>query len=334
MSFNLNRNRITMRKLLLPVMALVLAISCKKDNDPSENLISPADGAAVATSIAVTNGEKQTGTMPAGTALVLEAPSPQTVKTIAGKYIVIKPVLQSGTATGYHLQVKGATGYFKINISGGSSTKIIIQLPANIQTGVFKIAYNAFDAGNNVSNTVELSIQIEELAGEGFAGTWKNTGQKLNATTWDYNVYDLKTGYSYSFNCINNKIGSLHVSQDPYPTVFTPLHKMQLIKNEIIFQAGYTLHQEYKQEAYSIDYGLSTCDNVLYKREPPTDIVYTRNNGWTYNASTKKLSFLYNYELPGADPTFSEEFEVLEKSATKLIVKSIDYGYTWEYTKQ
>ncbi len=94
--------------------------------------------------------------------------------------------------------------------------------------------------------------------------------------------------------------------------------------------------QDYRDNSYLLNFGASTCNSLAYDPDPTGNIYIQGPNAWNYNASTSTISMLYKYDTPGAEiwPTYSEELEVTEISATKMIVKHKDYGYTWEYSKQ
>ncbi len=329
---------IPMRKILFPMMALLFVASCSKDKGDADKGIDPGDAATVAASITVMNSEKKDGNMPpaannTGSIVLFD---PQKIITLAGKYAVIEPSVQTGTPTGFNVQVKGASGYFKITTTT-SSKYIAIQLPENIKPGSFKVVFNAFDASNNVSNTVEAVIEvIEKLGGAGseiLTGTWKLTGELKSNGVWDYNVYDLKPEARYYINCINGKLGSLHVSTDPYPTVWASIWKFQLKKNEMVFQQNGTMQQDYQKDAYMIDYGLSTCSDIVYSRNLPTDNYWNQSSGFIYNAATKRLSFISNYET-SLKPTYLNEYEILELSGSKMIIRYVGLTGAMEFSKQ
>ena len=327
-----------MRKIVFPVIALLVAVSCSKNNDNADNGIDPGDATTVAASITVMNSEKKDGNMPpaANNTGSIVISDPQKIITLPGKYAVIEPSVQTGTPTGFNVQVKGASGYFKITTTT-SSKYIAIQLPENMKPGSFKVVFNAFDANNNVSNTVEAVIEVIEKPGgagsEIFTGTWKLTGMLNSNGAWDYNVYDLKPEARYYINCINGKLGSLHVSMDPYPTVYASIWKFQLKKNEMVFQQNGTMQQDYQKDAYMIDYALSTCSDIVYSRNIATDNYWSQNYGVIYNASAKRLYFLFNYET-SQKPTYFQEYEVLELSAAKMVIKTAGVTDTMEFSKQ
>lgn len=329
---------IRMKKILFPMIALLIVASCSKNGDDTDKGIDPKDATTVAASVTVTNSEKKDGNMPPAAnntgSIVLY--DPQKIITLAGKYAVIEPSVQTGTPTGFNLQVKGASGYFKINTTA-SSKYIAVQLPENIKPGSFTVRFNAFDANNNVSNTVEAVIEvIEKLGGTGseiFTGTWKLSGELKSNGVWDYNVYNLKPDPSYYINCINGKLGSLHVSTDPYPTVWASIWQFQLKKNEMVFQQNGTMQQDYQKDAYMIDYGQSTCSNIVYSRNIPTDNYWNQNYSFIYNASTKRMTLIFNYET-SQKPTYFQEHEILELSASKMIIKEIGAIDAKEFTKQ
>ena len=328
-----------MKKILFPMIAFLFVASCSKDKDNADKGIDPGDATTVAASITVKNSEKQTGNMPQpGSNFILGIGGAvgKSVKTIAGKYAVLEPYTQGGTATGYYVQVKGSSGHFKVTASAGN---IVIQLPENINTGKFTVSVIAFDANNNLSNTAEAIIEIVKLGGTGsenFTGTWKLTGKQKSNGSWDHDIYGQKNGTAYTYQCHNDKIVPYSNMNPQLETIYIAVQQTDLKKAELVFEQAGTIKKTYQEDNYMLNFGTSSCHNLLYNFDASGGVNYTLTLGLVYNATTKKMIFLYYYDAPGtpAWATYSEEFEVLEFSATKMIIKYTDYGYAYEYTRQ
>ncbi len=216
-----------MNKILFSLMLLFAVVACKKDDADQDKSIKPSDAQRVAASITVRNSENQAGNLPAPGATITLFPFTAPIKTIAGKYAVIIPGFQAGSATGYFLQVKGASGYFKVNATV-SSGHIIIQLPENIETGSFTISVSAFDANNNASNIVDAVIEVVTPGGTGgdvFTGTWKLSGKlKINGN-WDRNLYERRDGNLTVYHCFNDRLQPYSNMNAQLPTVYVAVQQ-------------------------------------------------------------------------------------------------------------
>jgi hypothetical protein len=197
----------------------------------------------------------------------------------------------------------------------------------------------AYDASNNLSNTAEAIIEIVKLGGAGsenFTGTWKLTGKLKSNGSWDHDIYGQKNGTQYIFQCHNDKIVPYSNMNPQLETIYAAVQQTDLKKDELVFEQGSIIRKTYKLDNYMLNFGTSTCHNYVYDFDASGGVDYTAILGLVYNATTKKMSFLYYYDTPGtpAYATYSDEFEVVEFSATKMIIKNTDYGNTWEYTRQ
>lgn len=250
------------------------------------------------------------------------------------------PNIVSGEVSGYYVQVKNAGAYFKVNYGAALNPKdsaIIIQLPADIQTGSFILLISAYDAAGNASAPVEINITVEKLGSTdatSFTGSWKLTGTKTGTQPWDYNLYERKDGQMMVYNCIDNHLAGTYSNMNPLPNVRLSLSKTDLKKNQIDFTAAGDLSSDIQEDGSLIDEINSSCDNPVYKYNTGFSYYRQQQLGWIYNGVTKKIIFMYNYIIPDLSKgiTYYYEYDVVENTGSKMVIKDNSDNYK-EYTK-
>lgn len=312
----------------LSIFALVLAVSwgCNDENK-TPSLISINNPNDVARSLAIENSTYLSGNPPAPTnsetaPVLYNFNDGQSLFSIQGSKIIVNTSLESGSASGFYVQINGADGYYKINSTTASgrlgvrsSTSPLfngrkqegdaafsIEIPENLQPGEFCISYCVYDPKNQVSNIIEQCITVTSLGG--------GNSNFLTSNVWDYwrtlefendilvggDTVDIAEYYMYqreqycNGEYITQTITEEDVTDYLYLT-FTP-------------NGGLLIEQKYI-ETY-LDRDNSDCE-PLYQEVVVSE---TFTGSWSYNDADKTLIILYNVPFEGGVETFVVQFQV------------------------
>jgi hypothetical protein len=340
--------------------------------------INPSDAKAVTSGIIVYHSSKVTAGFPASTsgagAPVLNTNfDNQQVNSFNGGYVIINPRRVSGTVAGYYLKVTGADLYYKIDfskpyapsnrltrhkgrinpfspdaptslarengISDYQDSAIVILLPPNMGKGTFCVQYCMYDDQNQVSNTINFCIIVNQSGGgktgAGFTGAWKQTEVKFGNsldTNWTP-TYQQQYQSPYDFFCYNNKLyapGDTTWSTNP-PIVSVPLYSSLRTQNDLTMNQDGTLNAIVANDFGTINVAASSCSNFNYSIQKNN---ISSNGNWGYNEDTKELIFIYQYNDNGLIDTGATISTVLEQTSDSFSFYDETDNIWYKYIKK
>ncbi len=381
-----------MRKIFLfsTLIALALA-SCKKTDTSSSSTttLATSNASAVSAALKVWHGTNVQGTAPSGTNGSLQIDqTAQELQSYKGGYAVIQPNVLNGTVAGYYLHVNGASNYFKVDFSkslqrpafigqrpatkskhaglffrpaGDSSTYddslIVIQLPANIDTGTFCMEYWAYDNSGNISDSASVCITVNQLGATDsseWAGNWKLTAFKnsdqpygsyggISDTSWYYNPSDSTNiaDYVSGYYCVNGYLSDDSTSYyDQYGHTMSGTGEPILIPEYLFYpyvnltlsaNGAWLVNEEIVYKGYSGIFGEYQCNDIPYNSNDTSESSST--GGWSYNA-TKNIFTIMSHETDGSvEYTNVEQLNVILKTATQFTIQDSD-GEAETFNKQ
>ncbi|HEY1166872.1 MAG TPA: hypothetical protein VGE90_16970 [Chitinophaga sp.] len=349
-----------MKKLFLFVLTAGIALyACKKDNDNNNDngdnttkQIDPANAKELTAAVKVFHGTSVAGAMPlaAGTgAPVLAAQSNnQSVMAINGRYAVITPEVESGDISGYYAKVTGADSYFKVDYSkpvngrkkpalqsglfkvtgGNADSAIVIVLPVNVKPGTFCVEYAAYDAQNRISNLIKVCVTViaagTDESGKAILGSWRLNREQHNGV-WE-DPYKADSSFN-QYACSADTL--VHCSPN-----YTNCRSVAYIINqkqtdEVTFTDNGRYESLYAAKSMHLSLEHSPCSNPKYITYTDSD---TDGGGWSYNATTKKLTIIYDYD--DGEPNYDVlVIPVIELSSTKLVFEN-DVDEQVEYVRK
>ncbi len=224
-------------------------------------------------------------------------------------------------------------------------SSIIIQLPANIAPGTFCSQYWMYDEQNQVSNVINVCVTVDQLGagtdGGGFVGTWKETSAKnldfnnnnVIDSSWMPVTYQKDYSTPENYYCHNNQLYYYYDSTvTPAPAVVNISSYYEWVKQaDLIFAQNGALQEIYSEETGFINTDSSSCSNVVYSITPYQEQPY---GGWSYNATTKKMVIIMDYDGTGTEDPYVWEFAVTEQTATKLVIYDENDKYWYEFGKK
>jgi hypothetical protein len=338
-----------MKKILLLSAVVCMAFyACKKDDNPSNPTPTVTDTVAtidkVALAAAVKVGYAATTVKDTIPAASTSADAPvldtrydyRTYYAINNRYLVIRPKSLSGFVKGYYVTINGSGSYFKIDYTAASGLKkagrtktgaqgvregdnsdstIVLKLPANLIGDTFSIKYAAFDTLNRVSNSLTAIVSIiaasDTTGNSKLLGNYQLTGRKSNDGNWQPYGHD---STKYNFYCQDSHLywGSLGNDQD-----LTLAYYVYNNNQTFSFAANnaLTAHQMYEQKYLDMDN--SSCSEYTYIVNSSYDDVYA--GGYSYDASTKVLTIIYDYNGTGTN-LYTDQYTVSEITASKIII--------------
>ena len=335
---------------LMILFAAGVFMACSDDDEPGlKQKIDIDDAELVSNSITIENAVKNEGNPPAPSTDP-DAPSLYDYESdfgaVSGNSFYLDPDVNQGQPAGVYFQIKGSDEYFDIPLASGStggrfgsrkpksrlfknartaeSDVIEIQIPDNMEPGVFCALYCVYDAEGRVSNAVEICIEIIEFGGEGsdfFSGhTWEMVSTKDS----EGDVIEIEVpgeDYQYSYettvSCADNTFQTVTVTE----TYRTNYFYLTFSDN-----GAYTVEaEEYDKE---FDWENSTCDNIKYKEETE---VYTETGVWTYDDVSKTLTVVTEYVDDYDGQTYTDIFKVgIELVNDQLVISDEEDGENYE----
>jgi len=350
-----------MKKLFLFVLTAGIALyACKKDNDTDNGdngdnttkQIDPANAGELTAAVKVFHGTNVPGAMPltAGTgAPVLAASSNnQSVMAINGHYAVITPEVETGDISGYYAKVTGADSYFKVDYSkpvngrkkpvshaglfkitgGNADSAIVIVLPGNLKPGNFCVEYAAYDAQNRVSNLIKVCVTViaagTDESGKAILGSWRLNREKRNGEWRD--PYKADSSFN-QYACSADTLVHCTPNYTNCKSIAYIINQKE--KDEVTFTDNGRYETFYAAKSLHLTLDHSLCANPTYITYTDSD---TEQGGWSYNATTKKLTIIYDYD--DGEPNYDVLIiPVIELSSTKLVFEN-DLDEQSEYVRK
>ncbi|WP_298739526.1 hypothetical protein [uncultured Chitinophaga sp.] len=334
-----------MKKIFLFLLTAGITLyACKKDKDNQETpgvQIDPADAKALTAAVKVFHGTNITGAIPLTP--VTEAPvlaassNNQTIMAISGRYAVIIPEVASGEVSGYYVQITGADSYFKVDYSkpvsgrkkprtssglsritgSNADSAIVIVLPANIKPGTFCLEYAAYDAENRLSNFIKACVTViaagTDESGTAILGSWRLSREQRDGEWRDpYKADSSFNQYACSADtlaaCSPNFTNCISVAQ----------YINQVVTSEVTFADNGRFESYFSEKYMYLSLARTPCNNPSYITN---DENWTDAGGWSYNATTKKLTVVYDYD--DGEPNYDVLIiPVVELSSTKLVLEN------------
>ncbi|BAV07269.1 hypothetical protein FLA_3292 [Filimonas lacunae] len=337
-------------------LCALTTFSCSKDKDSTvtPTVVAQIDPVALSAGMKVGYAATSvTGNIPAAStsadAPVLDSLYDNvTYYAISNRYIVIRPSILSGDVQGYYIQVNGAKSYYKIDYTtarnlrkaqkaasskhssakegDNSDSSIVIKLPANLVTDTFSISYAAYNANNQVSNSINAIIAVassDSASNSLVTGNWRrnrygNGIDDWNEDTIKYNNPDTSF-YSY-YNCNENGIyyyyyapqGSQAIDRLPY-------YIQGYTNNDYSFQGKSQFTNTYGYIYKYINTGASSCSNYVYY---DNSYIETYNGGYTYDAKTKTLIIIWDGDGYDNSNLYVDTYKVLSVTNQKMILVS------------
>jgi hypothetical protein len=345
-----------MKKLFLFVLTAGIALyACKKDNDNGDNTtkqIDPANAQEMTDAVKVFHGTKVLGALPltstTGTPVLAASSNNQSLMAINGRYAVITPEVESGDVSGYLVHLPGADSYFKVDYSkpvsgrqkpvtksglfkitgGNADSAIVIVLPGNVKPGTFCVEYAAYDAQNRYSNYIKVCVTVlaagTDESGKAILGSWRLNREKRNGEWRD--PYKADSSFN-QYACSADTL--VHCTPN-----YTNCKSVAYIINqeetdEVSFTDNGRFESLYAEKSMYLSLDHSPCNNPKYVTSTDND---TELGGWSYNATTKKLTVVYDYD--DGEPNYDVLIiPVIELTATKLVFEN-DLDEQSEYVKK
>lgn len=330
-------------KKILPLYALVfccLFASCKKDDDtqPQSNLITSSNELSSLLTFTPDTKRKQ-GNFPdpVGSTLTLSGALSST-KIARGYSSTIQSYYNRDNdkvVVGYYLKVDGADDYFDIPITeGGRLGKLKspyddffkmrnqafenkggrvsntggnlilpITVPATVEDSSFCLSYCVYDNTGNISNTVNLCIEVLSKGSGESAFFLQDNSWKLIKTE----VYDDSTNLLISEYIIGNTDTLYYKCLVEDTLTGTQEQDSLMISyrkeyDELTFVTNGRLERRVKQDSYTMfssgfssddgRYFYSYCDETTITHHPAVDL--NMEGVWSYNNATESLTTWYN----------------------------------------
>lgn len=319
-----------MKQYILPI-ALTLAAgmyACKKDgttttitNTTRDTTIttSYATGLVNADSLTaglkVAYGTNVAGTFPATSAdagaPLLDTLYQATYSVIRGRYLYIYPRAISGHISGYYVQIKGASSYFKVDytqayglrkqavtgfrsdVEGYVDSAIVIKLPQQIKGDTFYVKYTAYDDQHRVSAPVSAGVLVlpgNNTFTDALSGNWKLYGMKLYENgkfqTDTFITYPTYTEEDFKYYlCEDNKLSTTSSTSD----IRLPSYKYS--QADVITFSGYSMMDTIRRFNQQLNLTASSCtkivyDTTLHEKSPSFNAAYV------YDGATKSLTLV------------------------------------------
>jgi hypothetical protein len=212
---------------------------------------------------------------------------------------------------------------------GFIDSAIVFKLPASIHGDTFYIKYAAYDQQNRVSAPVTAMVVILPAGNAEFTqslnGSWlkyeyrylrngvvQEGGDRIDARD-DNGGWSVDTGYTNStyFTCNNDQ---LSYANEGAPYFYA--YNIYSDKQTYTF-GGYGFNQHTRRIYKSWNSELSTCSEMVYNLS--YDNIYDDNGGYSYDAASKKITFMwdgYNLEY--------DTYNVISVSGSEMILSSSD----------
>ncbi len=314
------------------LLATCLMMACGNDDDlgGQNDDIDIDDPDVVSNSITIDNAIKNSGNPPAPTTgpdtpVLNDVPSDEDFGAVAGRSFYLNPNVASGNVAGVYLQIKGASDYYDIPTNSGNSTgrfgkhksnsrfakiartnegaPIEIEIPENLEPGEFCAVYCVYDDAGNVSNTVEVCIEIIEFGGEGsefFAGqAWElvSTSESYDGMTEVQLVgEDDVEMYETQIFCGNDVFENMTVTE-----IFRTNYLYLTLANNGAYELTSEEYSKY------LDYENSNCQNLAYTEETE---IYNETGVWTYDDASKTLTVVTEYVDDYDGETYTDIFKL------------------------
>ncbi len=359
-----------MRKVvLLPLMLVLLLFACQKEvSTDLPSTTGPNDPKSISLAIKVWHGIRTNGNVP-GTTLNPNAPildtgfNNQTLLAIAGRYVIIKPEVSSGSVAGFYVQVQGAPDYFKVDYAkprniggrlagpkgsysngkshrlfgmdstGNSDSLIVIVLPQTIQPGRFCITYLAFDSSGNVSNSIGACIEVQSFGGDTSVsylnGLWHNTQYKYDTSQTWYPVIVSDSTSRAPYTCVNGALTPFCPTTNCTFTIIAN-YIYTTYKSDITFGSNGGFKYDDDSEQMFLDWNQTTCSNLVYQTQTDTTDVY---GGWSYNSSTNKLLLIFDLNAWGEPEPFVNEYTIEKVNNNLFYLHNATYGNSQKFER-
>ena len=331
---------------LLVLVIVGLLMACSDDDEPGSDRIDIDDAELVSGSITIENAIRKEGNPPppstGSDAPSLYDNSDENFGAVSGNSFYLGLDVNQGQPSGVYFQIKGADEYYDIPLNSGNSggrfgsrktaprllkkarttenNVIEIQIPENMEPGVFCAVYCVYDDEGRVSNTVENCIEVIEFGGDGsefFSGqTWEMVSVKdSEGETIEIQV----AGQDF----VDSTDVTLPCGEGDYQTVrAAETYRTNYFYLTISTSGAYTVEsEEYSKE---VDYENAMCDNIVYKERTE---VYSETGVWTYDNTTKILTVVTEWVDDYDGQTYTDIFKVgLELVNDQLVMTDEEDG--------
>lgn len=351
----MKKTKIMRSSYLMVLLAACVMMACSDDDGPAlKEKIDIDDADLVSNSLTIENAVKMEGTPPAPStdpdAPSLNDYSNEDFGAVSGKSFYLDLNVSQGQPAGVYFQVKGSGEYYDIPLttatgsSGGrfgsrkpksrlfknartaESDVIEIEIPDNLEPGVFCAVYCVYDEEGRISNAVEICIEIIEFGGGGsefFAGqTWEMVSTKDSegdVVEIEVPGEDYTKSYETSVQCGDNIFKTVTV-METYRTNYFYL----TFSNDGAYKV------EADEYAREFDWKNSTCDDLEYTEETE---LYEETGVWTYDNASKTLTVVTEYVDDFDGQTYTDIFKVgIELVNDQLVITDNEDGENYEIT--
>lgn len=317
----------------------LVATNCS-DDDKKSSGIDINDPDEVSKSLTIENATFINGTPPSPSTsetapLLDESDDGEDLFSIQGSKVIVNAYVESGTASGFYVQVEGAEGYYKVAATqatkrqratnskhkhkvgfGNARTKeddgsvsFSIEVPENIKPGEFCVSYCVYDAQNQVSNIVTQCITVTELGGSGSSFISKNSWSFFTDEEYENGslVETEQVGVNEEYEWEDN------IWCDDSLTNVTITEVDRTDYAYYTFAANGAFHGEAKGYEKYYDWESSECE-VEYIEETYENTV---DGGWSYDEDTQTLTIIYNIEYEEDGQTYVETY--VEQGEVELV---------------
>jgi hypothetical protein len=218
--------------------------------------------------------------------------------------------------------------------SGTADSSIVIVLPPNIQVpDTFCVTYCPYDSLGNIGPPVTTCVIVTSL-GAGTNNGWLQNDFRLTSS-WDL-VGGLRTnidtiifnrwapendGYYCDASFTPPMLMGGAISQGQIPLVFDSIY---YIKSNLRFAINGAFDYQDVEDEKIINIGGSTCSTYVFSSYPYTD---TTTGGYSYNATTNKIVFIWEFDAQGIPEPDLWEYEVTKINDNHFILRDPTSNY-------
>ena len=337
---------------LVILFAASVFMACSDDDDAGlREKIDIDDVDLVSNSITIDNAVRMEGNPPLPSSdpdapSLSDDDSTEDFGAVSGKSFYLDPDVNQGQPAGIYFQVKGSNEYFDIPLTTGSSggrfgsrkpksglfknartaesDVIEIQIPDNLEPGIFCALYCIYDEEGRVSNAVEICIEIIEFGGDGSEFFSGQTWEMISAKDSEGGVVEIQVpGENYT----DSIEVTAYCGDGDYQTV-PAAETYRTDYFYLTFSDNGAYEVEAEEYAKEYDSENSTCDDINYTEETA---LYEETGIWTYDKASKTLTVVTEEVEDGQ--TYTDIFKVgLELVNDQLIMSYNEDGENLEIT--
>lgn len=251
---------------------------------------------------------------------------------------------------GVFLKLENSKGYFNLILKdmdqGGrfyetNPYHLVTRFSETIEPGAYCLSYAVYDANDNISNTINLCIVVqnnESIEDDDEDDTDNNLS--LTSTTWRWTSIFTQQIYEGDTTEITETIGetdsgtyteTIHCSDNTFKK-FEVTNSYRTNYTYLTLSTDSSLVIEISAYEKEFDSFNSTCETgVIYIEE--TDEV-TAHGTWSYSETTKSLTTIITYDIDGEQTVVTMNYEAELENNQLILHAYIDTGMGIVYIQE